>query len=250
MIKKGVDFPNEIWELIINSTDDNVALRRLSCTSKDMRALMCEDIAQRYLKYALLCRKEGHIEKMFVYFKRSASLGNAEAMFRIGYIVGNGNIPPFLHDERKLIQVANLWIDRAAICGHKYAIVDYYMRQTFDSSSVFSQIDLGDDLYLKGLYLRYMSASNEYADFLKLAVEEQNNEYALKYLINKPNKILSYESVLKFAEEGSLIAQNIIIISYLEKNSEEHVFWFKKMDNQRKNIISFVLRELGLILKK
>lgn len=253
--------PNEIWELIINSTDDNVALRRLSCTSKDMRALMCDDIAQRYLKYALMCRKEGQIEEMFVYLKRSASLGNAEAMFRIGHIIGS--VPQDKLDIVAL-SMSMIWIKRAAACGHLYALVHCQMYEKQLEPSVINICD-SDNFYLKGLYLRYkehyetdmynrlwLKAEIErklfnvtltrypYTYWFKKAVEEQNNEYALEGFMHKRDKTLSFESVLKFAQEGSMVAVKIILY-YFEEGSGEYQYWNDKLKNYKhyklKNLI-------------
>lgn len=233
-MSKGVScptqiFPVEIWELIILQGDP-LATRRLSCTSSDFHAFV-QNLAQQYLAFALVARKECRIAEAKRWLKLAARLGNADAMFRLGHACKHGgwNVSCGYMLEKRNIRSLK-WIGRAITMKHVTAAAVFYdyknLNRNYWELKVYGhgqrprpqiETDL-KELAIKSndLFAEFLLNRREKDTLLIRSIEEQHCEFALDYIPHpsKPFKWPAFKCILELAQQGCMRAQYLIAECY------------------------------------
>lgn len=230
--------PFEIWKYIVLGVELKGILK-LTQTCKSFRELI-DTYIKTTLQFALVCRQQIQIPLAQKCLKISAEMGDADAMFHLGYAIkSEGWLMEKSFDDDKI------WYEHAAKLGNKYGILacntsfidDIDCCYNSDSTKIDKPWILKQqkDSFICG-YVYFCDGNFEMAKqcFGQILEEDKNNEFALillgKCYKDDHDKLLFY--FIKAANIGNISAISFVwnIFRYRKDNLDSYIL-YKKYDH-------------------
>jgi TPR repeat protein len=239
--------PFEIWRDIVSEAEAIIVVR-LSQTSKGFKELV-DNLRKLLLEHALKYRREDKIERARIYILRCADIGNATAMFHVGYAYVHGGWGLMKDEEdEENVEKGVEWFKKSAYCGNGSAMIYYarFQRSSYESYWWMAKAQALKDSYAVGhghfFGIGVPESKKTALHYFKLSAEE-GSEHGQMMLFKclrygyavLPDEQQGFYWLLKSAEQGFAQAQYELGYQFgteYSKNIELSKIWFQKAKNQ------------------